>query len=145
MGSSTQLKANAPVLTSQSSSGMQPWGLPLVFFWVCRISVNALRTSYTPDFTARSSPNSLMEPSLGEKGSNFIGVFFGCVGRKIDGPGLPGGLIIYQGNPSICPKRTPIVPMASPGSAPLAPKSSAPSGGDRRGVPPEVRLGEGDL
>ena len=27
-----------------------------------------------------------------------IGVLFGCVGRKIDGPGLPGGLIIYQGH-----------------------------------------------
>ena len=31
---------------------------------------------------------------------------FVCVGRKIDGPGLPGGFIIYQGNPSISPKRT---------------------------------------
>ena len=27
-----------------------------------------------------------------------IGVLFGCFGRKIDGPGLPGGLIIYQGH-----------------------------------------------
>ena len=27
-----------------------------------------------------------------------IGVLFGCVGRKIDGPGLPGALIIYQGH-----------------------------------------------
>ena len=27
-----------------------------------------------------------------------IGVLFGCVARKIDGPGLPGGLIIYQGH-----------------------------------------------
>ena len=26
-----------------------------------------------------------------------IGVLFGCFGGKIDGPGLPGGLIIYQG------------------------------------------------
>ena len=26
-----------------------------------------------------------------------IGVLFGCFGRKIDGLGLPGGLIIYQG------------------------------------------------
>ena len=26
-----------------------------------------------------------------------IGVLFGCFGRKIDGPGLPGSLIIYQG------------------------------------------------
>ena len=25
-----------------------------------------------------------------------IGVHFGCFGRKIDGPGLPGGVIIYQ-------------------------------------------------
>ena len=27
-----------------------------------------------------------------------IGVIFGCFGRKIDSPGLPGGLIIYQGH-----------------------------------------------
>ena len=27
-----------------------------------------------------------------------IGVLFGCFARKIDGPGLPGGLIIYQGH-----------------------------------------------
>ena len=26
------------------------------------------------------------------------GVLFGCFGRKVDGPGLPGGLIIYQGH-----------------------------------------------
>ena len=37
-----------------------------------------------------------------------IGVLFGCFGRKIDGPRLPGGLIIYQGHPSISPKRTPM-------------------------------------
>ena len=34
--------------------------------------------------------------------------FFGGFDRKIDGPGLPGGFIIYQGNPSICLKRTPM-------------------------------------
>ena len=27
-----------------------------------------------------------------------IGVLFGCSGRKIDGSGLPGGFIIYQGH-----------------------------------------------
>ena len=27
-----------------------------------------------------------------------IGVLFGCFGRRIDGTGLPGGLIIYQGH-----------------------------------------------
>ena len=27
-----------------------------------------------------------------------IGVLFGCFARKIDGPGLPGGVIIYQGH-----------------------------------------------
>ena len=33
------------------------------------------------------------------KGTNrTIGVLVGCFGRKIDGPGLPGGLIIYQGH-----------------------------------------------
>ena len=25
-----------------------------------------------------------------------IGVLFGCFGRQLDGPGFPGGLIIYQ-------------------------------------------------
>ena len=40
-----------------------------------------------------------------------VGVLFGCFGRKNGWrfPGLPGGLIIHQGNPSISPKRTPIV------------------------------------
>ena len=28
--------------------------------------------------------------------------------EKKDGPGFPGGFIIFQGNPSICPKRTPV-------------------------------------
>ena len=27
-----------------------------------------------------------------------IGVLFGCFGGAIDGPGLPGGFIIYQGH-----------------------------------------------
>ena len=27
-----------------------------------------------------------------------IGVLVGCFGRKVDEPGLPGGLIIYQGH-----------------------------------------------
>ena len=34
-------------------------------------------------------------------GFRAIGVLFGCFARKIDiidGPGLPGGLIIYQGH-----------------------------------------------
>ena len=30
-----------------------------------------------------------------------IGALFGCFARKIDDPGLPGDLLIYQGNPSI--------------------------------------------
>ena len=46
----------------------------------------------------------------------IIGVLFGCFGRKIDGTGLPGGFIIYQGNPSIFPKRTPMPKMAIFGS-----------------------------
>ena len=29
--------------------------------------------------------------------TKLIGVLFGGFGRQIDGPGLPGGLIIYQG------------------------------------------------
>ena len=40
-----------------------------------------------------------------------MGVHFGCFDRKIAWvsiPGLPGGLIIHQGNPSISPKRTPM-------------------------------------
>ena len=36
-----------------------------------------------------------------------IGNMFGCFARKIDDPGLPGGLIIYQGH--LFPKRTPVV------------------------------------
>ena len=31
----------------------------------------------------------------------FMGVLFGCFARKIDGPRLPGGLIIYKGH--LCP------------------------------------------
>ena len=39
-----------------------------------------------------------------------IGVLFGGFGKKwMAIPGLPGGLIIYQGYPSISPKRTPMV------------------------------------
>ena len=38
-----------------------------------------------------------------------IGVLLVCFGRKIDGPGLPGGLMIYQG-PFVSPKRTPMEP-----------------------------------
>ena len=30
--------------------------------------------------------------------SRPLGVLFGCLGRKIDGLGLPGGLTIYQGH-----------------------------------------------
>ena len=30
--------------------------------------------------------------------AGHIGALFGCFGRKIDGTGLPGGLIIYQGS-----------------------------------------------
>ena len=33
------------------------------------------------------------------RSSMSIGVLFDCFGRKIDGPGLPGGSIIYQGHP----------------------------------------------
>ena len=32
------------------------------------------------------------------KGTQIIGVLFGCFGRKIDGPAVPGGFIIYQGH-----------------------------------------------
>ena len=34
----------------------------------------------------------------------LVGVLLGCFARKIDGPGVPGGLIIY----SISPIRTPM-------------------------------------
>ena len=52
-----------------------------------------------------------------------IGVLLGCFGRKIDGPGLPGGLIIYQGHLFplkghqlfIWPNDRPQVDSASPG------------------------------
>ena len=33
-----------------------------------------------------------------------IGVLFGWFASEIEGPGLPGGSIIYQGNPSIFQK-----------------------------------------
>ena len=32
------------------------------------------------------------------KNGSVIGVLFRCFGTQIDGPGLPGGLIIYQGH-----------------------------------------------
>ena len=37
--------------------------------------------------------NQTPDESLG-----YIDVLFACFGRKIDGPGSPGGLIIYQGH-----------------------------------------------
>ena len=55
-----------------------------------------------------ASPRCRAEVSGGFVGLRGIGVLFGCFGRKIDGPGLPG-VIIYQGNPSISPKRTPML------------------------------------
>ena len=51
----------------------------------------------------------MVQLALNTKNSGSdIGVLFGCFGRKIDGPSLAGGLIIYQGNPSISSKRTPM-------------------------------------
>ena len=38
----------------------------------------------------------------------FMGVLFGCFGRNVDGPGLPGGLYNDLPGPSISPKRTPM-------------------------------------
>ena len=63
--------------------------------------------------------------SAGFECYKVLGVLFGCFSRKIDGhrcpfwlfcwkkrwvsiPGLPVGLIMYQGNPSISPERTPL-------------------------------------
>ena len=39
--------------------------------------------------------------------------FFGCFARTIDDPGLPGDFMIYQGYPSISPKRTPMIQLVS--------------------------------
>ena len=36
--------------------------------------------------------------SLRARKAKATGVIFGCLGRKIDVPGLPGGFIIYQGH-----------------------------------------------
>ena len=44
-----------------------------------------------------------------------MGVLFGC-----SGAGLPGSLITYQGDPSICPNRTPMV-LVFPSLAPFRP------------------------
>ena len=52
--------------------------------------------------------------------------------QKIDGPGLPGGLI-YQGNPSISPKRTPMVLSISV-SGGAAPQPLRGAGGLRGGL-----------
>ena len=53
---------------------------------------------------------------------SLVNLFFfshlpGPSGRDIDGPGLPGGLLIYQGNPTkptFSPKRTPRVRLKRP-------------------------------
>ena len=37
-----------------------------------------------------------MDLRWGESNVPSIAVLFGCFARKIDGPGLPGGLIVYQ-------------------------------------------------
>ena len=38
------------------------------------------------------------QPKVSERNSEYLGVLVGCFGRQMDGPGLPGGLIIYQGH-----------------------------------------------
>ena len=48
----------------------------------------------------------LAHPTPSKQKDVLIGVLFVFFGGQIDGPGLPGGLIIYQGNPFICPNRT---------------------------------------
>ena len=49
---------------------------------------------------AGGAPRTEDQPSLASAVSTVttIGVLFGCLGRKIDGPGLPGILISYQGH-----------------------------------------------
>ena len=61
-----------------------------------------------------------------------IGVLFSCFG---DGPGLPGGLIIHQGNPSISPKRTPML-------LPTCPFKTAKQATDSKKSAPIQRLGQ---
>ena len=50
----------------------------------------------------------LLEVNRHSQSLSSIGVLFVCFGRRIDGPGLPGGLIIHQGH-LISPKRTHVV------------------------------------
>ena len=77
-----------------------------------------------------------------------IGVLFGCVDRKnsrVSIPGIPGGLIIYQGNPSICPKRTPVlIPGISPPffrrKQPLGLKIAPSPGGTGPGTHPQSAI-----
>ena len=99
-----------------------PWGASLVFFF--RLGHTKLR--FPRGFSGK--PSSLVGhqlfPTFGLKGGLpvvsrhgtfhcvwHIGVLVGCFGRKIGCaiPVLPGGLIIYQGYPSISSKRTPMV------------------------------------
>ena len=62
----------------------------------------------------QGTPHVLAGFNLKLQGTPSIGVLLSCFARTIDGPGLPGGLIIYQGNPSISPKRTPMTPRGRP-------------------------------
>ena len=54
-------------------------------------------------------------PGVGEGVKLFQVSFFGCFGRKIDGPGLLSGFLPGL---SICPKRTPVLQIRNPGFLP---------------------------
>ena len=101
---------------------------------VCFVCVTDDRQSNVPSHQltwnlARGGGGPGISPSSLAKGTT-IGVLFGCFGRKVE-PGLPGGLIIYQGNPSISPRRT---PMNRRGAARRVPCSLGPRGGPSRGA-----------
>ena len=49
------------------------------------------------DYRKKGYPYSNLSTGGPKKCPGTIGVLFGCFGREIEGPGLPGGLVIYQG------------------------------------------------
>ena len=66
------------------------------------IGEKQIKASQDPAELVPLTASELKAKNLEELGKKIragsIGVLFGCLARKLDGPGLPGGLIIYQGH-----------------------------------------------
>ena len=104
-------------MTQQLVSKTPHPNLATMFMFPCNHGFESKPTGH-PTFFSIQKTDSQIHCPLGRKGlrdsrtpakfrwnSTCIGVLFGCVGKQwMAIPGLPGGLLIYQENPSISPR-----------------------------------------